>query len=205
MKKANVLFYIIGLVFISLGACIVMKANMGAGPWDALTVGEYHAFGLSVGIWVIINGMIIMFINALLLRSRPEYVSLLTIMVTGMLMDFWLMRGLTFWSIDSLMERGVGFGIGIVMLAIGIAMYLPSQFPVNPLDKLMVALRARFGVSLGIAKIIIEVVAIVCAILLKGPIGVGTIIIACLLGPCVQFLYPRMVAFMAKVDLLFAR
>jgi uncharacterized protein len=205
MSKANVLFYIVGLVCISLGACIIMKANIGAGPWDALSVGEYRAFGLSIGMWVIVNGIVIMFLNAILLRERPEYVALLTIIVIGILMDFWLSYGLVSWSFDSFLTRlGVFLG-GISLLAVGIAMYLPSQFPVNPLDKLMMALQKRFAISLGVAKIIIEVVAIVCAILLKGPIGLGTIVIACLLGPCVQYLYPRMVKMMAKMDTFFTR
>jgi uncharacterized protein len=205
MSKVNALFYIVGLLFISLGACIVIKANIGAGPWDALSAGEYSTFGLSVGMWAIINGIVVMFINALLLGEKPEYMALFTIIVIGLLIDFWLMYGLASLSFDSVVIRGSIFFLGVSLLATGIAMYLPSQFPMNPLDKLMLALQRCFSISLGIAKIMIETIAIVGAILLKGPIGVGTVIIAFILGPYVQYLYPRMVVAMEKIEAFLAR
>ena len=39
-------FYIVGLLFLSLGISMMILANLGAGPWDAMYVGLSEAFWL---------------------------------------------------------------------------------------------------------------------------------------------------------------
>jgi uncharacterized membrane protein YczE len=70
-------------------------------------------------------------------------------------------------------------------------MYLQAKFPASPMDKIMVAIHKRFGLSLRISRIISEGSALLLAYLFGGPIGVGTIIVTISLGPIVQFFYHR--------------
>lgn len=51
-----------------------------------------------------------------------------------------------------------------------------------------------------VAKTIGEIVALIPALLLKGPIGVGTIIIIFAVGPFIQLFFPFFEKLMQKLD-----
>jgi uncharacterized membrane protein YczE len=87
MKRG--LFYFIGLALTALGVSSLIESNMGASTWDALYVGLSHTVGLTPGIWVIIIGGMVIFLNAFLAKERPDFTSFLTIFILGMIIDFY--------------------------------------------------------------------------------------------------------------------
>jgi uncharacterized membrane protein YczE len=60
----------------------------------------------------------------------------------------------------------------------------------------MYALHQRFGLSLMVSKTIGEVIALAFAIVLEGPVGLGTVIFTFLCGPLIQFFIPMIERFM---------
>jgi len=188
----RVLFFIVGIFILTLGVSLTIKAELGAGAWDALSVGESKTFGLSVGKWVIINGIILLFVNALLQKRRPEWLAIITFTLIGQFIDFWLYFVLEDVSFSSYLIRFCILIIGMLLLALGVATYLQPKFPTNPIDNLMISLHMRFGISIGVAKTIGEVFAFVLAFLLHGSIGVGTIIITLFIGPIIQWLNTKL-------------
>ena len=48
------------------------------------------------------------------------------------------------------------------------------------------ALNEVFKLKIGTAKLLIDLIAIIIALLLKGPIGIGTILMTVLIGPAVN-------------------
>lgn len=76
--------------------------------------------------------------------------------------------------------------VAIIYIAIGIAIYLRPKLPTNPNDDITVSLNEVFGMKFGTAKLIIDIVAILIALLLNGSIGIGTILLTLLLGPLVN-------------------
>ncbi|WP_034670431.1 YczE/YyaS/YitT family protein [Ectobacillus panaciterrae] len=199
MRITRFFFFIMGIAILTFGASLTLKANLGAGPWDALSAGQSQAVGLTVGSWVMINGSLLLFINAYLLREKPEFLAILTFVFIGTMIDFWLLKVLKDWSPDGILYRGVILLLGIFLIALGVAAYLQSRYPANPIDKLMLALHKRFGASLMAAKTIGEIAALVLAILLQGPIGIGTLVIAFTIGPMIQMFYRPIERFMLKI------
>ncbi|MFX3625522.1 MAG: YitT family protein [Ectobacillus sp.] len=199
MRLTRFLFFITGISILTLGVSLTLKANLGAGPWDALSAGQSKTFGLTIGVWVIINGLLLLFVNAYLLKEMPQFFAVITFVLIGSMIDFWLLKVLRDWNPTELIYRGGTLVCGIILLALGVSMYLQSRYPVNPIDHLMIALHRRFGVNLMAAKTIGEMTALVFAILLKGPIGVGTLVIAFTIGPIIQIFYEPVEQFMTKV------
>ncbi|MFQ3546183.1 YitT family protein [Halobacillus rhizosphaerae] len=179
-------FYIIGLVTISLGVTLTIKADLGAGAWDALNVGLTESFGLTVGTWVIIIGAVLIISNALISKSRPDLLAVLTILVLGKMIDFW-MSAFAEMSMNSWIAQLVLLLAGILVIAFGVSLYIQPQFSINPVDGFMVALQKRFGLSLTAAKTLTETFAFIFAFTLGGPIGVGTFIILLGIGPAIHF------------------
>lgn len=188
--KERLAFFTLGLLVLTLGVALIIKSNLGASAWDALAVGESRMFGLTIGTCVFINGIVLIFINAFLLKKRPEILAAATIFVIGMLIDFWLLVVLKDFSPQAVFLQYTALISGILTMGIGVAIYLQAKFPSSPMDTLMVAIHTRFNLNLRTSRIISETFALLLAFLFKGAIGVGTIIVTASLGFVVQYFYP---------------
>lgn len=195
----RMLFYIIGLAVVSFGVSVTIKADLGAGAWDALNVGLSSTIGFTVGSWVIIVGVILIIINALLLKQRPDYLAVIPIFIMGPFIDFWLIIVFPTWQPEGFFFQLIILLIGLACLSLGISTYLQAKFPLIPIDNFMVALRLRLPINLGMAKTIGELTALVLALLFKGPIGLGTIIVTFLIGPLIQLAFPKLEALLKKL------
>ncbi|WP_102347772.1 YczE/YyaS/YitT family protein [Bacillus sp. Marseille-P3661] len=190
--------YLSGIVIIAFSIALIVKVDVGAGAWDALNVGLSQVIGFTVGTWVFIIGFLLIFFNAWLMKVKPQYLAMITVVINGLVIDFWLYIVFQNIYIESLYVRVGLFIIGTITLAIGISMYLQAKFPPVPIDNLMIAIQRRTGVNLMIAKTIGEISALVLALIFQGPIGFGTIVITLLLGPIIQFFFPKFEMMMMK-------
>ncbi|SDK35008.1 YczE/YyaS/YitT family protein [Sediminibacillus albus] len=184
-------FYIIGLVVLSFGIGLTIKADLGVGAWDAVNVGLSAITGLTVGNWVIIIGIALIALNAIIAKERPDYFALLTIFIVGMMIDFWLLYVMVDWGRDHLFYQAAMLVIGVLILGFGVSMYLQPKLSLNPIDGLMVSLQKRWRFSLVTAKTISEGLALVAALILGGPVGIGTILILLFIGPSIQYFEPK--------------
>jgi uncharacterized protein len=189
--KERGLFFTVGLLILTMGVALIIKSNLGASAWDALAVGESNMFGFTVGTAVFINGVVLIFINSILLRKKPEVLAAATIFVIGALIDFWLLIGFKTFSPQGIVTQSAFLFSGILTMGLGIAIYLQAKFPASPMDTLMVAIHTRFGLNLRNSRIISEGFALLMAFLFKGAIGIGTIIVTLTLGLVVQYFHPQ--------------
>ena len=195
------IFYSIGLLILSFGATLTIKANLGAGPWDALNVGLSQLIGLTIGSWIVIIGILLIFINAYLMRKKPELLSLFTVFILGFFVDFWMAHLLHHFNYFYFFNQLILLIVGLLIVGLGIALYLQASFPLNPIDHFMVSVQKKFGLNIMAAKLIGEVLALVFALLVNGPIGVGTVIIAFGIGPAIQFFHPYCHSIMNKLSI----
>jgi uncharacterized membrane protein YczE len=200
MHAIRIVFYLTGLLILSFGVTLTIKSDLGAGPWDALNVGLSTTIGLTVGSWVIIVGLILIVINAFLLQEKPDVFAFFTILIVGGLIDFWLLYIFNQFEPTGLISKTIVLFLGLILLALGIAVYLQAKYPLIPIDRFMLAIRHRIKVNLMVAKTIGELTALILALIFKGPIGIGTIIIALSVGPFVQLFFPPLEKLRKKLD-----
>ncbi|WP_224768139.1 YczE/YyaS/YitT family protein [Metabacillus idriensis] len=191
-------FFVIGLFVLAFGVTLTIQADLGAGAWDALNVGLTDQIGLTVGSWIFIVGILVILLNAIIMREAPKVLGVFTILLVGFFVDFWMLYVFQDFSIQNMMLKVVILLSGILLIAIGVSIYLQTSFPANPIDQLMITLHKRFGFSLMAAKTIGEVGALVLALLFAGPIGLGTIIITFAIGPLIQVCNAPVSAVMGK-------
>ncbi|XXM70446.1 YczE/YyaS/YitT family protein [Lysinibacillus sphaericus] len=190
MLMRRSLFFTIGLFFLTLGVSLIIKSGLGASAWDALAVGQSRMFGITVGTAVFINGIVLIALNAVIMKKRPDILATATIFVIGLLIDFWLLIVLAEFAPSMLINQFIALGSGILTVGLGVAIYLQAKFPASPMDTLMVAIHTRFGLNLRNSRILSEGFALTLAFLFRGDIGIGTILVTVLLGFVVQYLYP---------------
>ncbi|WP_282138468.1 YczE/YyaS/YitT family protein [Rossellomorea aquimaris] len=188
--KRRLMFFTIGLFILTMGVALIIKSGLGASAWDALAVGESNMFGITVGTAVFINGIVLIGLNALIMKKKPDVLAAGSILVIGLLIDFWLLVVFNDYAPEMLMNQVFTLASGILTMGLGIAIYLQAKFPASPMDTLMVAIHTRFGLNLRNSRIISEGFALSLAFLFKGDIGIGTIIVTLLLGFVVQYSFP---------------
>lgn len=208
-KRENifrVLFYVVGLCIMGLGISLNAISNFGAGPWDAVNIGVSYHINLSVGTCMNIVALLNLIIGGILNKEFPKITPLITSLVLGVFIDlgFIIFNGI---NVNTTSMEFILFLISLPIISLGIAIYLVSELPNTPLDYFMLAIKSRFNLSLMAGKIVSETSGLLIALLLGGPVGIGSIIIIFTIGPMMQFLYAYSKKYFNKLrksDLVFA-
>ncbi|MGG4411458.1 YitT family protein [Niallia taxi] len=182
--------YILGIAILTFGISFTILSDIGTSPFDALLVGLSMRIGLTVGSWEIILAVILITCNALLTKQKPEIVGLLTAFITGIFIDIWLFIMDSFLTPELWYSKGVCFTIGLVLIGLGTAIYLHTNIAPIPVDRLTLIIQELTNTNMFFARTFIYLLFLILAVLLNGPIGIGTLLTVCLGGMVLQFFMP---------------
>lgn len=174
----------IGFAIFALSIAIMIRANLGTSAWAVLEVALSKILHISVGTMTVIMGFLVLS-GALILRERLGWGTLANILSIGPWEDFWL-------SIIPSVTGNLIIQSGMLLAAIFLiglasAIYIGVDAGAGPRDSLMLAVKRTTGVSIRVARGVIEVTVVTIGWLLGGPAGIGTLIYALLVGPSVQW------------------
>lgn len=181
-------FFIVGMIIMSLGITMSIKGKViGTSPWDVLHVGLFQNFGLTIGTWSIITGLLIITSTSLVLKEWPKMGTWLNMLLIGLFIDVfnWLLP-----ATDVYVLQITYFVVGVLILSFGCGMYIAPNMGAGPRDTLMMILVEKFGGTIKSARMGIEVLVTILGGLLGGPVGVGTVVIALTSGYIVQYSLP---------------
>ena len=176
----------IGFLLYGLAIALIVRANLGTGTWVVLEVALANILGIKIGTMTVYMGFFVLII-ALALREQVGWGTLGNILSIGPWLNLFL------WLIPSvehtlLLQAGI-FLLGVLVQGIATAVYIGVDAGAGPRDSLMLALHRTTGVSIRLARGVIEVIVVLIGWLLGGPLGFGTIIFALLIGPSVQWAF----------------
>jgi uncharacterized membrane protein YczE len=78
------------------------------------------------------------------------------------------------------------FLVGLVLVGLASGLYIAAQLGAGPRDSFILGLSRRLGRSIRATRIALEVAVLCTGWLLGGPVGLGTILFAVLMGPLMQ-------------------
>lgn len=185
---------IVGLMGCGFGVAGILVANLGAAPWDVLSQGISHHVDLSFGTITIITGAIVLLLW-IPLRQRLGVGTILNAVLIGVFADvgLWLYPEPTvFWA------QLVMLTVALFVLGLGSGLYIGAGLGAGPRDGLMTGLHARTGKPIWLVRTAIEVTVLVLGWLMGGTVGIGTVLVAVLIGPLCQiflriFMIPKTV------------
>lgn len=183
------IFFVVGQMILSLGIAMTIKGQrLGIGPWDVLHVGLYENIGLTIGSWSVITGLIIVLITAAFEKKLPKYGTWLNMLLLGSFIDLfnWLLP-----DVSTMAGQISMFVCGVVIMAYGIGLYVSPNMGAGPRDSLMLLIVRKFNVSVKIVRTSIEVIVALLGWALGGPVGIGTVLIALLIGQFVHYAMPQ--------------
>lgn len=174
----------IGFAIFGLSIASMIRSNLGTGPWAVLEVAISGLTGITPGRMSIIVGFAVLLV-ALVLRERIGWGTLGNILFIGLWEDMFL--GIIPSVENNLLIQG-GMLLGAVFaMGIASAIYIGVNAGAGPRDSLMLAVHRTTGLSIRLARAIIEIIVVVAGWFLGGPLGAGTVIFALLIGPAVQW------------------
>ncbi len=175
------LIFIIGNAVMAFGIVLMIVASLGNAPWDVLHIGLQLQFGLTIGLWAIIVGTVIIAVTCLLTKAWPKIGSVVNMLLIGMLIDvYMLIPWLTtpehwFWKLVMLLA-------GIVVMGYGMGIYISARFGAGPRDGLMLAIVQLTGWKIQWVRSVMEVSVLLIGWLMGGPVFIGTLLFALLIG-----------------------
>lgn len=175
-----------GFALYGLSIALLIRAHLGTSPWAVLEVALAGRSGLSVGTLSILVGLVVL-TGALALREQVGWGTLANILSIGLWLDFclgWLP------DVTANLPVQAGLLLGAVLLTgVASAIYIGVDAGAGPRDSLMLAVQRTTGLSLRVSRGVTEVLVVVAGWLLGGPLGVGTLVFALLIGPAIQWAF----------------
>jgi uncharacterized membrane protein YczE len=174
-----------GLVLYGFSDALMLLAGLGVDPWDVFHQGLSRRFGLGVGTWAIIVGVVVLALW-IPLRQRPGFGTVSNVIVVGSVID------LSLATIPA--PHGLATRIGVLLAGVflnGVATgaYIGAGLGPGPRDGLMTGLAAR-GHSIRVVRTVLELTVLVSGWLLGGTVGIGTVVYALAIGPLAHIFIP---------------
>lgn len=176
-----------GLVLFGVSLALMVRSGLGLGPWDVFHQGLALRLGLSLGT-VVIAVSVLVLLAWIPLRQRPGIGTVSNVILVGLATD----AALALLPEPEALAARISYLLaGVLLNAVATGLYIGAGLGPGPRDGLMTGLAAR-GMSIRLARTLIEVSVLVAGWLLGGTVGVGTVLYAFAIGPLVQIVLPRL-------------
>ncbi|EQB87356.1 putative membrane protein YczE [Clostridium punense] len=189
MKKLTMritkLFF--GLFLYATGIVLTINANIGLSPWDVFHQGLSNTVGITMGQANIIGGFAIIIYNAFA-GEKIGWGTISNMIFIGIFVDI-LMLNRLIPVFHNIILQIVMMGLGMLVIGAATYFYISVGLGSGPRDGLMIALTKKTNKSVRFIRSCIEITVVVLGSLLGGSFGIGTLIMAFAMGPCVQFVF----------------
>jgi uncharacterized membrane protein YczE len=171
-----------GLACFGIGIAFFVKSTLGVPPWDVFHSGVSKHTGLGLGTVLIIVAFFVLLLW-IPLRLRPGIGTILNAVEIGLVENF---AQDLLPDTSNIAVRIAFMAAGMLCIAAGSGFYIGAELGSGPRDGLMLGLNKRFGISVRLARTVVEVTVMIIGIFLGGKIGIGTFVFAFGIGPLVQ-------------------
>jgi uncharacterized membrane protein YczE len=183
---------IVGASAMGAGLALMIRARLGAQPWDVLHLALAKLLGVSPGT-VIIGVALVVLLFWWPLKQRPGLGTVATTVLPGVSCDVVLAAVPT---PDALLPRVGLLAGGILVFSIGTALVIRGGLGPGARDGLMTGACARWGFSVRTVRTGLELGVLILGLILANPMqaisagtaGPGTLAIALTLGPLIGLL-----------------
>jgi uncharacterized membrane protein YczE len=175
--------FLVGITALAVGMSLVIRADLGAGPWTVFHLGLSRITGLSVGRITQAVGLLVIGAAAILLRRRPRIGTVVNMILIGFIVDASLYL---IGPQSSLLLRTLYLVVGVILTGAGTAVYISADLGEGPRDCFMMGLHVVTRWSIRAIRTAMEILVLLTGAALGGRVGIGTIAAALLTGCIIQ-------------------
>ena len=180
-KFSTFLFLCFGLMLFGLGEGLLIVSFTGASPWSVLAQGISLNVNLSIGIltFLISVAVLILWIP---LGQKPGIATILNALIIALMIDICIKFVPTPSNYYNQLILAI---VSVITVGIGGGIYLVSNLGAGPRDGLMVGLQNKTNLPIALVRATLEITVVSIGWYLGGTVGVGTLLFAFGIGPCV--------------------
>ena len=179
---------IFGLFICSIGTYLIIQANLGLSPWEALSMGVSYHTPLSFGTAHTLIALVILVVDVAL-GEKIGWGTVFDALLVGTFVDLLSSTGLV--PAQHRILGGVPMLVaGIFILALGQFFYMSAGHGCGPRDTFLMAVGRRMArFPIGAVNVGILILALAAGWLLGAPIGLGTVVSTFGLGTAMQIVF----------------
>jgi len=180
-KLSTSFFLIFGLVIFGLGEGLLILSTTGNSPWSVLAEGISNTTSLSIGAATFFISVSVLFLW-IFIKQKPGLGTIFNIIIIAGMIDITL----SFFDAPSSiwMKYFLAF-FSVLLVGLGSGIYLVANLGPGPRDGLMTGLTKLTNLPIALVRAFLEISAVLAGWYLGGTVGVGTLIFAFGIGPCV--------------------
>ena len=180
-KFSTLFFCCFGLMLFGLGEGLLIVSFTGASPWSVLAQGLSLNVNLSIGILTFLISVTVL-IFWIPLGQKPGIATILNALIIAIMIDLCIKFVPTPSNYINQLILAV---ISVTTVGIGGGIYLVANLGAGPRDGLMVGLQKLTNFPIAAVRGTLEISVVCVGWYLGGTVGIGTILFAFGIGPCV--------------------
>jgi uncharacterized membrane protein YczE len=180
-KLSTSFFLIFGLVIFGLGEGLLILSTTGNSPWSVLAEGISNTISLSIGAATFFISVSVLFLW-IFIKQKPGLGTIFNIIIIAGMIDITLSF---FDAPSSIWIKYFLAFFSVLLVGLGSGIYLVANLGPGPRDGLMTGLTKLTNLPIALVRAFLEISAVLAGWYLGGTVGVGTLIFAFGIGPCV--------------------
>jgi hypothetical protein len=180
-KISTLFFCCFGLMLFGLGEGLLIVSFTGASPWSVLAQGISLNVNLSVGMITLIISLCVL-ILWIPLGQKLGMATVLNALIIALMIDLCIKFVPTPSNYHNQLILAI---ISVITVGIGGGIYLVANLGAGPRDGLMVGLQKKTNLPIALVRATIEITVVSIGWYLGGTVGIGTLLFAFGIGPCV--------------------
>ena len=180
-KISTLFFCCFGLMLFGLGEGLLIVSFTGASPWSVLAQGISLNVNLSVGMITLIISLCVL-ILWIPLGQKLGMATVLNALIIALMIDLCIKFVPTPSNYYNQLILAI---VSVITVGIGGGIYLVANLGAGPRDGLMVGLQKKTNLPIALVRATIEITVVSIGWYLGGTVGIGTLLFAFGIGPCV--------------------
>ena len=182
-KFSTFFFLCFGLMLFGLGEGLLIVSFTGASPWSVLAQGISLNINLSIGTITLLISIAVL-ILWIPLGQKPGIGTIFNALIIALMIDVCIKFVPT---PSNYINQLILAALSVMTVGIGGGIYLVSNLGAGPRDGLMIGLQKVTNFPIAAVRATLEISVVSIGWYLGGTVGVGTLLFAFGIGPCVAF------------------
>ena len=180
-KFSTFFFLCFGLTLFGLGEGLLIVSFTGASPWSVLAQGISLNINLSIGTITLLISLAVL-VLWIPLGQKPGMGTIFNALIIAIMIDLCIKFVPT---PSNYIHQLILAIISVITVGIGGGIYLVSNLGAGPRDGLMIGLQKLTKLPIAVVRAALEISAVSVGWYLGGTVGIGTLLFAFGIGPCV--------------------
>ena len=180
-KFSTFFFLCLGLSLFGLGEGLLIVSLTGASPWSVLAQGISLNVNLSIGTITLLVSIAVL-ILWIPLGQKLGMGTIFNALIIAIMIDLCINFAPT---PSNYIYQLILAVVSVILVGIGGGIYLVSNLGAGPRDGLMIGLQKKTNLPIAVVRGTLEISVVTIGWYLGGTVGIGTLLFAFGIGPCV--------------------